>query len=308
MDYLLDDFGMPMPDPQLTQSDRYATPEEILWLREQIGLHDIPRQLIADAIDVHPTIVSKILHGSRKLKRLEFGQARAAVLHHVSDPAKALSQQLNLVAASTQKIADHTRLSPDRIRELREKAGEPPTTREIRTLKGFFALTPDPRDALSHRDPLYGEYLRAIKNTDMPARALTAATVNTDIVRGQITVLAGLRPVGDGFFADDLFEAERRVIPMVDEILGATGLIIAGDLLAPRFEDGEVILLHPSRPARIGQWAFVQDGQGRIAIGKVLGRDFSWIELDVLRTEKPLKVDLTHHAARVSMIFGVWSE
>ena len=277
-----------MLETQMTRMERFASPDEILWLKEQMALNDIARKVVADAIEVHPTVISKILHGNRKLRREEWNRVRATILAHAVDPAKRVIQQLSLAAVPVNDIALATDIRPQRIHELRVGAGMPPTEREMVQLSSFLSWSPLPSDERSRPDQI-----------------LRTPTDSSVARSPRIPVFAGLKSLGQGWFADTIVEIEHRIMPALGNIIGAYGVMVTD--LEPRFEDGEVLILHPNRPALRGKWALVHDGLGRLAVGKVIARDAA-ITLAVPGMDVPIKIDLAHQDARVALVIGTWTE
>lgn len=307
MDWKDGDFGLMMKEPQTKRLERYATSEEVLWIKERIALGDIPRQFIADAVGVHPTIVSKILHGGRKMSREEWERARTAIEQLFADPQKRIERLLSFSYESNGQLAAATGISAHRIQELKSNSGQAITDEEAEVVKDHFRLAAIVDDSGgSGWDPKREELIRRAQTFSLPRRL--APLKKSEEGPDRLMVMGGLRRLPDGFFSDELIPAEQRQIPTIGTIIGVYGLIVSGPYLLPRFEEGEVLILHPHRPPLTGRWAIAFDGQGRLSIGKVLRRRDDQIELAVPGEYESVRVDLRHQDARIASIVGTWAE
>lgn len=87
--------------------------------------------------------------------------------------------------------------------------------------------------------------------------------------------------------------------PGVPKETNAYGLYVVGDCMAPRFEDGELIIVHPGRPVRPGDYVVVQfdadgDGERAAMIKRLVRRTKDWLFLEQLNPRQELSLHAEH--------------
>lgn len=118
--------------------------------------------------------------------------------------------------------------------------------------------------------------------------------------------------VGDGTDAVMSAEISDRVerLPAVVGSLGVYAIFVHGDSMAPRYEHGDIIYIHPDRPLREGGYVLAGYNDNRILLRRLVSRSATVIvlqRLNPLRDERhaPESFAFVHHVLSLNELVGL---
>jgi SOS-response transcriptional repressor LexA len=224
-------------------------------------------------------------------------------LHITGNTQKALAHALNLDPSAVSRLLDGTRqIKPHeipRIMEFFQNPGSPeqPVESGVRTID-YGERQHGAQEALADRHQGKRRRYRAPSGPRPKAKAAP-----------DLPILGPLVADPRGFYALEVGEAERRPAPpQLTGVTDAYALFIPDDRLAPRYRAGEVIYIHPSRPATVGSFVVVRfrSPAGKVVIGEVISADAKSLGLRVgspdERRSGPSSADLTVNMAEIGQI------
>jgi len=170
------------------------------------------------------------------------------------------------------------------VRDIIRGKVQRPSHDHLAAIAGKLGVTVD--DLFAEGRPGADAPLPGAQQAGEPATART--TIVTDgLVGGRdfpVYACAQGGPDGSLILSYEPIEMIRRPGPLIG-VVGGFAMYIVGDSMSPRYEHGDLVLVHPTRPARAGDDVLVilrdsaEDGARHAMVKQLVRRDDSAIKL-----------------------------
>lgn len=284
---------------------RHVGDEAVAYLQQKLDGSGISQRELSEAMGLDQPAVSRILTGARRLKETEFAKAYEFIRRKLETPAPAagLRHALETAALSLDDLAEKSGIAVPRLAELLSTRDAPVmTNREAQALED--ALGRGPRFMFA-ADP---EHLAAVPKGNAHPEAPGGFPVEAVNDGMKLIIYGPAKPDVTGVLTMTFTPIERRETPpALRDVNGAFGVAVEGDVLLPRYADGEVFFVHPGLAAGVGRWAFVMFPDDTILVGRVVEKSPSAMVLDVPGSRGRVTIDITGRL-RVGKIVGTWSQ
>lgn len=275
----------------MSKVDRYVGDDQLFWLRSELMRLRLPQRQVAKVMEIDPASLNRSLKGRRRLSIEEFEKAAAYVEANVDGFASRLGRLLHAKGMRFDKIAEATGIDRDRLAQLVSRPDARPTLAEARAFENHLGL---PLAALLPEE-----------SRTLPVDRRTPLHADDD---ERIAVYAALQHLGDGWFSPLSHIVEHRPRPaQLRGVTSAFAVYVGEPFLAPRYEPGEVLFAHGGRPVTIGKWAIVENGDGQVALGRVLSISASELQLRS-NEDLPAVVIGRRSVRRSATVVGTWFE
>lgn len=125
-----------------------------------------------------------------------------------------------------------------------------------------------------------------------------------------VPVYKTLQPddTADAVMSSEISDLAERP-PGITGAVGVYAIFVHGDSMAPRYEHGEVVYIHPDRPIRDGSYVLAGYGDNRILLRRLISRSDTVVvlqRLNPLRDERHAPESLTfmHHILSLNELVG----
>ncbi|SHF08314.1 Phage repressor protein C, contains Cro/C1-type HTH and peptisase s24 domains [Kaistia soli DSM 19436] len=110
----------------------------------------------------------------------------------------------------------------------------------------------------------------------------------------QVPLIGFAQAGAGGFFDDGGFPAgqgwDEVAFPQTQKVEGVYALEVSGDSMMPLYRDGDVIIVSPTSPSRIGDRVVVRTRQGEVMAKVLAKRGTRTVELSSLNPDHPNRV------------------
>ncbi len=107
----------------------------------------------------------------------------------------------------------------------------------------------------------------------------------------QVPLIGFAQAGAGGFFDDGGFPAgqgwDEVAFPQTQKVEGVYALEVSGDSMMPLYRDGDVIIVSPTSPCRVGDRVVVRTRQGEVMAKVLTRRNSRSVELSSLNPEHP---------------------
>lgn len=221
--------------------------------------------------DVKLPYMTKIVGDRIRHRRTELGLTQAVVGHHVGVNRVSVSQwesgYFHPKGANLMKLAEILQCEPEWL------------------VDGGAATEPGPQQSR-----------RAREKQPVQAEAQSPAGTDFPIYGSSESESAGMS------ISDDVIEQTTWPGPLIG-VKGAFGLYVIGDEMSPAYRPGDLILVHPSKPAQIGDDVLVGHANGAAVIGQLAQASADRVQLHQYGSSKPVEIPRSE-VDRTQLIVG----